>query len=199
MDLSVRDGECSSSLMLYEHFLKRRMDTFPKSFIKIIRFIDTIGEWSGKIVGWLIIPLIFGLSYEVIVRYGFHSPTIWAFDLAYMLYGSLFMLGSIYTLRKNGHIRTDMFYERWSPKRQGWVNAISYLFLFFPGMIFFFISGLEAAIHSWSILEKSDFSPWRPPLYPFKTVIPVTAFFLILQGISEFLKSLHAAIKGKWL
>lgn len=175
------------------------MNHFPKGVQTIIRIIDTFGEWSGKIVGWLIIPLIFGLTYEVIARYGFHAPTVWAHDISYMLYGALFMLGAVYTLRKDGHIRTDMLYERWSPQRQGWVNALSYSFLFFPGMIFFFISGLDVAIHSWTILEKSDLSPWRPPLYPFKTIIPLTALLLMVQGFSEFLKSLHAALKGKWI
>lgn len=175
------------------------MDHLPKGIQTVVRIIDTVGEWSGKIVGWLIIPLIFGLTYEVIARYGFNSPTVWAFDFSYMIYGSLFMLGAVYTLRKNGHIRTDMLYDRWSPRRQGWVNAISYLFLFFPGMILFFISGLDAAIHSWAILEKSDFSPWRPPLYPFKTIIPLTALMLIFQGISQFIKSLYAVFKGEWL
>ncbi len=175
------------------------MNSFPKPLRIIIRIIDTISEWSGKMVSWLIIPLIFGLSYEVIARYVFNSPTVWAYDLAYMFYGTMFMLGAAYTLMRNGHIRTDIFYERWSPRRQGWVNLISYLFLFFPGMFFFLFSGLEAAIHSWAILEKSDFSPWRPPLYPFKTIIPLTAFLLILQGISEFLKSLYSVLKGKWL
>lgn len=175
------------------------MNSFPKPLKTIIWIIDSFSEWIGKTVGWLIIPLVFGLSYEVIARYVFNSPTVWAYDLAYMFYGTMFMLGSSYTLLRNGHIRTDIFYERWSPRRQGWVNLISYLFLFFPGMFFFLFSGLESAIHSWTILEKSDFSPWRPPLYPFKTIIPLTAFLLIIQGISEFLKSLYAALKGKWL
>jgi len=175
------------------------MKSFPKSLLTVVRVIDGISEWTGKLVAWLIIPLIAGLSYEVIARYVFNAPTVWAYDLAYMFYGTLFMVGASYTLRKNGHIRTDIFYDRWSPKRQGWVNLISYLFLFFPGMFFFLISGLEVAVHSWAILEKSDFSPWRPPLYPFKTIIPLTAFLLIVQGFSEFLKSLHASLKGEWL
>lgn len=175
------------------------MKSFPKSLLTVIKVIDGISEWTGKWVAWLIVPLIAGLSYEVIARYVFNAPTVWAYDLAYMLYGTLFMVGAAYTLRKNGHIRTDIFYDRWSPRRQGWINVISYLFLFFPGMFFFLISGLEAAIHSWTILEKSDFSPWRPPLYPFKTIIPLAALLLIIQGFSEFLKSLYASLKGEWL
>jgi TRAP-type mannitol/chloroaromatic compound transport system permease small subunit len=163
----------------------------------MVNMIDTVSEWSGKIVRWLILPLVFGSTYEVIARYAFKSPTIWAYDLSYMLYGTIFMLGAAYTLRQRAHIRTDIFYEKWSPRRQGWVDAILYLFFFFPGIIFFLIAGWDEAAHSWSILEKSEASPWRPPLYPFKTVIPVTAFLLLLQGVSEFVKSLYAGIKGE--
>ena len=113
------------------------MERPPKSLIHIIRLIDPIGIWSGKLVGWLIIPLILGLTYEVIARYVFNAPTVWAFDVSYMLNGSLGMLGAAYTLYKKGHIRTDVFYEGWSPRKKGWVDAISYLFLFFPGILFF--------------------------------------------------------------
>jgi len=171
----------------------------PSRILKIVRVLDPIAIWSGKLMGWLIIPLMLGLSYEVISRYFFHAPTVWAYDVTYMLNGTLSMIGAAYTLYKDGHIRTDVFYERWSPRRQGWVNLLFYVFLFFPGMILFFFSGLDAAIHSWSILETSDASPWRPPLYPFKTVIPVCAILLIIQGVSESLKSLYAAIRGERL
>jgi TRAP-type mannitol/chloroaromatic compound transport system permease small subunit len=166
--------------------------------IKTARVIDQISIWSGKITAWLIFPLVIGLTYEVISRYVFHAPTIWAYDVAYMLYGALFMLGAAFTLFKKGHIRTDIFYDKWTPRKQGWVDALLYLLFFFPGMIFFFLAGLDEALHSWSLLERSDVGAWRPPIYPFKTVIPLTALLLIIQGVSEFLKSLYAAFKGEW-
>lgn len=166
--------------------------------LKTAKWIDQISIWSGKITAWLIFPLVLGLTYEVISRYVFKSPTIWAYDLAYMLYGTLFMLGAAFTLYKKGHIRTDIFYDKWTPKRQGWVDALLYLLFFFPGMVFFLIAGLDEAIHSWSLLEKSEVGAWRPPIYPFKTVIPLTALLLIIQGVSEFFKSLWAAFKGEW-
>ncbi len=166
--------------------------------LKVTHWIDQIGIWSGKMTAWIIFPLVFGLTYEVISRYLFKSPTIWAYDLSYMLYGTLFMLGAAYTLFKKGHIRTDIFYDRWHPKKQGWVDALLYLLFFFPGMIFFFWAGLDEALHSWSLLEKSEVGAWRPPIYPFKTVIPLTALLLMVQGVSEFLKSVYAALKGEW-
>lgn len=166
--------------------------------LEISSFIDHISIWSGKATAWLIFPLIFGLTYEVISRYIFHAPTIWAYDLAYMLYGSMFMLGAAFTLYKKGHIRTDIFYDKWSSRKQGRVDAFLYLFFFFPGMIFFLIAGLDEAIHSWSLWEKSEYGAWRPPIFPFKTVIPLTAFLLLVQGVSEFLKSIYAAVRGEW-
>jgi TRAP-type mannitol/chloroaromatic compound transport system permease small subunit len=161
--------------------------------------IDSISDWTGRVFAWLIIPLVGGLSYEVFARYLFDAPTIWAYDATYMLYGSHFMLGAGYTLLKKGHIRTDIFYNNFSPRWQGTIDATLYLLFFFPGILYFLWAGAAEAIHSWRLLERSDASPWRPPLYPFKTVIPVAAFLLLLQGISEFLKSLHAARKREWL
>jgi len=164
----------------------------------MVNMIDTASNWSGKTVRWLIFPLVFGATYEVIARYAFNAPTIWAYDLSYMLYGSFFMLGAAYALRTKSHIRTDILYNRWSPRTQGWVDAILYLFFFFPGIIFFLIAGWDEAAHSWSIVERSEAGAWRPPIYPFKTVIPVTAFLLLFQGVSELVKSLYAGIKGEW-
>ncbi|MFQ5946548.1 MAG: TRAP transporter small permease subunit, partial [Anaerolineae bacterium] len=115
------------------------------------------------------------------------------------LYGSHFMLGAAYTLYKGGHIRTDIFYGKWSPRTQGAIDAALYLLLFFPGMILFFRAGWAQALYSISIGETSDASSWRPPLYPLKTVLPATAFLLLIQGISEFLKSVYAIRRGRWL
>lgn len=169
----------------------------PPALVALVRGIDRIAIWSGWLFCWLAIPLVFGLTYEVLARYAFHAPTVWAFDVTYMLYGSHFMLGAAYTLYKGGHIRTDVFYQNWSIRTRGTVDAVLYLFFFFPGMAFFFWMGLQEALHSIDIREVSDQSPWRPPLYPFKTVIPIAAVLVIVQGISEFLKAAYAAVKGR--
>jgi len=172
----------------------------PKVLATIIRLIDTyVGELSGKIFMLMIFPLIGGSTYEVIARYVFDAPTKWAYDTSYMLYGSHFMLGAAYCLYKGGHIRTDVFYEKFSARWQGRIDAFLYIFFFFPGMILFFWFGSIEALHSWEILEESVVSPWRPPLYPFKMVVPVAAALLLIQGLSEFLKSAYAGLKGKRL
>ena len=174
------------------------MEQPPSTMLKIIRFIDKyVGELSGQIFFVLIFPMVGGLTYEVVARYAFNAPTIWAYDLTYMLYGSHFMLGAVYCLYKKGHIRTDLVYDSLPVRWQGRIDAFCYLFLFFPGMAFFLYFGAIEAVHSWEILEKSEATAWYPPIYPFKTVIPVAAFLLMVQGVSEFLKSIHAAIRGE--
>jgi TRAP-type mannitol/chloroaromatic compound transport system permease small subunit len=170
---------------------------FSPKLMSVIQTIDRISDWSGRIICWMIIPLVGSLTYEVFARYLFGAPTEWAYDVSYMLYGSFFMLGAGYALFRGGHIRTDMLYEKWSPRTQGTVDAVCYLFLFFPGIFFLLWMGGQEAWHAWEIGERSDQSPWRPILYPFKAVIPVTAAMLLWQGVSEFLKSVYAIRTGR--
>ena len=171
---------------------RRAVSGLPPAAMSLITVIDTVSDWSGRIICWLIIPLVGSLAWEVVARYVFNAPTIWAYDVSYMLYGAFFMLGAAYALYRGGHIRTDMLYQNWSPRRQGAVDAVCYLFLFFPAMGFLFWMGWQEFWHAWEIGERSDASPWRPILYPLKAVIPVTALMLLAQGVSEFLKSWYA-------
>ena len=163
-----------------------------------VAVLDAISIWSGKLVAWLILPMVGGLAYEVIARYGFDAPTAWAYDLTYMLYGSFFMLGAAFTLQRKGHIRTDVFYANWSPRRQGTVDALCYLLLFFPGLIAFLALTWDFFWISFQRGERIVTSPWMPIVYPFKAVMPVATLLLLLQGLSELLKSLYAAARGEW-
>jgi TRAP-type mannitol/chloroaromatic compound transport system permease small subunit len=161
-------------------------------FRTTVEVIDRFASYCGRAVAWLIIPMTIAVTWEVVSRHFFRAPTIWAFDVTYMLYGTHFMLGTAYTLMRVGHVRTDMLYSRWSIRSQNWIDAIGYFFFFFPAMILLFYFGWQEATHSWSIGETSDASPWRPIVYPFKFVIPFTALFLLIQGVAELLKSLYA-------
>jgi TRAP-type mannitol/chloroaromatic compound transport system permease small subunit len=165
--------------------------------LRVAHGIDRFSLWTGKLVAWLIVPMVLSLSYEVAARYLFTAPTIWAYDLAYMLYGTLFMLGSAYTLAKNGHIRTDTFYGNWSPRTQGIVDSICYV-IFIPALIALLWVGWTFFMRSYGQGERIVTSPWMPIVWPFKFVIPLTAAMLLLQSISELIKSLHAARTGTW-
>jgi TRAP-type mannitol/chloroaromatic compound transport system permease small subunit len=169
------------------------------ALLKPIRVIDTFSTWSGKAVAWLIVPLFLSLTYEGLARYLFNAPTIWAYDLSYMLYGAIFMLGAHYTLLKGAHIRTDMLWEKFSPRTKGRIDAVAYLFFFFPAMILLFYASVDEAWASWRMGELSEQTAWRPILWPFKAIVPVTALLLMVQGVSELLKSLYAARTGRLL
>jgi TRAP-type mannitol/chloroaromatic compound transport system permease small subunit len=170
-----------------------------RGLLKTIRVIDTFSEWSGKAVAWLIVPLFLSLTYEGLARYIFNAPTLWAYDLSYMMYGAIFMLGAHYTLLKGAHIRTDMLWEKFSARTKGRIDAVAYLFFFFPAMILLFYASVDEAWHSWRMGELSEQTAWRPVLWPFKAVVPLTALLLMVQGVSELLKSLYAARTGRLL
>src|SRR5689334_1979736 len=154
----------------------------------IDRFTDRTGMW----IAWLNVPLVAVVAYEVIARYLFNAPTIWSFDITYMLYGTIFMLGAAYALHKGAHIRTDFFYERWSPRTKGMVDSISYLVFFFPSLIMFLAASGNEAWYAYNISEVSEQTPWRPILWPYKAIVPVTCVLLMLQGVSETVKSVYA-------
>ena len=105
------------------------------ALIKTVRVIDKFTDRTGVLIAWLNVPLVLAVAYEVIARYFFHAPTLWSFDVTYMLYGTIFMLGAAYALHKGAHIRTDFFYEKWSVKTKGMVDSISYLLFFFPSIV----------------------------------------------------------------
>jgi TRAP-type mannitol/chloroaromatic compound transport system permease small subunit len=167
------------------------------AFRATIEAIDRIAEWTGTVTAWLIVPMTVAVTWEVVARHFFRAPTIWAFDVTYMLYGAHFMLGTAYTLMRIGHVRTDMLYQNWSIRRQNLIDAIGYFFFFFPAMIFLFYFGWQEALQSWRVGEVSDASPWRPIVYPFKALIPLTALLLLVQGVAELLKSVYAIRTGR--
>jgi len=156
-----------------------------------IKFADNLSVWSAKAFAWLIVVLTLSIFYEVIVRYVFNSPTIWAWDLSYMLYGAHFMMGVAFTLYRKGDVRIDVFYKSFSPRTQAMIDLFLYPIFFFPALIVLFWAGLQQSIYSWSILEKSGVTMWRVPIYPFKTILPVATFILLLQGIAEFIKTVQ--------
>jgi TRAP-type mannitol/chloroaromatic compound transport system permease small subunit len=164
--------------------------------IKTVRVIDKFTDTTGVWVAWLNVPLVLAVAYEVIARYAFNAPTIWSFDVTYMLYGTIFMLGAAYALHKGAHIRTDFFYENWTDRTRGVVDSISYIVFFFPSIVMLLLVSANESWYSFTISETSEQTPWRPILWPFKAVVPLTCVLLLLQGVSELIKSFYAARYG---
>ena len=164
---------------------------------KVIKFIDAVSDRTGRIVGWIAVPMIVALIYEVFARYVFQRPTIWSYEITYMIYGTHFLLGAAYTLRVKGHIRIDLLYMRFSIRGRALIDVIGYLVIFFPIMFILVISSYDMAKDAYMIKEVSQFTPWQPILWPFKSVICVGFSLLILQGIAEFIRSVVTLIRGE--
>ena len=158
---------------------------------RVTRALDAITRVVGRTVAWLIVPMVGSLVYEVTARYVFDAPTLWAYDMTYMLYGTFFMLGSAWTLQRGGHIRTDTFYAEWSPRRRAIVDATCYVLFFLPAMFVFLDLGAEYFWKSFQQNERIVTSPWLPIVWPFKFVLPLTAALLIIQGVSELIKNVR--------
>jgi TRAP-type mannitol/chloroaromatic compound transport system permease small subunit len=168
----------------------------PQALLSVIRVIDRFTDSTGLLISLLAIPLVLAVGYEVVMRYIFHAPTTWAYDLTYMLYGGLFMLGAAYALHKGAHVRTDFFWEKFSIRTKGIIDTVSYIVFFFPALIILGYISLHEAVYAFNIGEESDQTPWRPLLWPFKAVVPLACFLLLIQGVSELIKSFYAARTG---
>jgi TRAP-type mannitol/chloroaromatic compound transport system permease small subunit len=163
-----------------------------------IRFADKLSAWFGKVFGWCVMVMTFGVAYEVFVRYVLNSPTPWAFDLSYMMYGTMFMMAGAYTLSRDGHVRGDFVYRLLKPQTQAKLEFVLYFLFFFPGVIALVISGWRYAGRSWRYLEVSVMSPANIPIYQFKTVIIAAGILLVLQGIAQVFRCVITMRTGVW-
>jgi TRAP-type mannitol/chloroaromatic compound transport system permease small subunit len=147
--------------------------------------IDEISTWVGKAAAWLIILLMSVVCIEVFKRYIMNMPTSWIFDLDNMLYGSLFMLCGAYTLAQNAHVRGDFLYSSMRPRTQATLDLVLYIVFFLPGIAALVYAGYFYAADSWRIAEHSNVTADGPPVYHFKSVIPLAGGLIMLQGIAE--------------
>jgi TRAP-type mannitol/chloroaromatic compound transport system permease small subunit len=165
---------------------------------RFLFFIDSLSLWVGKAFAWLILVLTFGVSYEVFVRYVLRAPTTWAFDFSYITYGALFLMAGAYTLSRNGHVRADVLYRFWEPRTQATMDLVLYIIFFLPAVLAFMYSGWNYAAMSVRFKEVSIFSPAGIPVFPLKTLIPITGVLLFLQGVAEVIRCILCIRLGYW-
>jgi TRAP-type mannitol/chloroaromatic compound transport system permease small subunit len=164
-----------------------------------IRFADRLSAWFGKVFAWCVMIMTLGIGYEVIVRYLFRAPTPWAFDLSYMMYGTMFMMAGAYTLSRGGHVRGDFLYRMWQPRTQAKVDLVLYLIFFFPGILALVLTGWKYAGRSWQYQEVSVNSPAGIPIFQFKSVMVAAGILLFIQGIAQVLRCIHAIRTNQWI
>lgn len=172
---------------------------YPQFALRVIRAIDKFTGGCIYLVMLLLAPLILSNVIEVLMRYVWKEPTVWAADMTVMTYGSLFMLGAAYALREGAHVRTDMFWDKFSDRTKGIIDSISYLLLFLPVMGVLFAISIDDFLYAYSINERSTLGLWQPIIWPFRAVIPLSAALLFVQGVAELLKALYAVRTGKQL
>lgn len=170
---------------------------FPSAFYATIRHIDRFTDLTGRLFALVQIFLVAIICYEVFVRYFFNAPTVWVFETSAMSNGATFMLACGYALYKGAHVRTDIFWEKYSERRKGIVDLISYLVLFFPTMLFLMAVGLDGAWHSYITGERSQESILRAIMWPFRSAIPLAALLFMVQGVSESLKCCYQIRFGR--
>ena len=163
-----------------------------------IHFADKLSAWFGKVFAWCIVLMTLGIGYEVVVRYFFRAPTPWAFDVGYMMYGTMFMMAGAYTLSRGGHVRGDFIYRLWSPRTQARIEFVLYFLFFFPGVLALVFSGWKSASRSWGYLEVSSNSPAGIPIYQFKSVIVAAGILLFFQGIAQVFRCVIAMRDNAW-
>lgn len=165
---------------------------------KVLLLIDRLSTWVGQAFSWLVVGLTLLVSWEVISRRFFDSPHAFTFDAMIMMYGTLFMMAGAYTLSKNGHVRGDVLYGFFSPRVQAGVDLTLYILFFIPGIVALAWAGYNFAADSWAIKEHSSVTADGPPLYHFKTVIPIAGALILLQGLVEIVRCVICLRQGQW-
>ena len=165
---------------------------------KLLLFIDRLSTFVGHAFSWLIVALTLVITWEVFSRYALDAPHAWAFDVMAMLYGTLFMMAGAYTLSVNGHVRGDVLYGFFTPRVQATLDLTLYIVFFIPGVVALVWAGYYYAADSWRINEHSNVTADGPPVYPFKTVIPLAGAILLAQGIVEIVRCVICIRTGEW-
>ena len=164
----------------------------------VLLFVDKVSTWVGQAFSWIIVLLTVQITWEVFSRYALDHPHAWAFDAMIIMYGTLFMMAGAYTLAKNGHVRGDVLYSFFMPRTQATIDLILFVLFFIPGVFALTYAGTTYAAESWRILEHSSITSEGPPIYPFKTVMPLAGGFLLLQGLVEILRCVICIQQGAW-
>ncbi len=165
---------------------------------KLFLFVDKMSTWVGQAFSWLVVALTVIISWEVFSRYFLDNPHSWVFDAMIMMYGAMFMMAGAYTLSKNGHVRGDVLYSFFEPRTQAGVDLILYIVFFIPGVVALVWAGYIYAGESWAIKEHSSITADGPPLYHFKTIIPLAGAMLLLQGFVEIIRCIVCLKEGEW-
>lgn len=162
---------------------------------RVLSAVDSLSDWSGKIISYLILIIMLCVTYDVILRYIFNAPTLWAFDIVQFLFGALAILSGAYALRWKAHVNIDVIYGRFSLRQRAIIDLVT-SFLFFSFIAVLFWWGIGFAARSIGFREVTQ-TIFHAPIYPVKITMPLAAFLLLLQGLADFTRNMVTAITGR--
>jgi TRAP-type mannitol/chloroaromatic compound transport system permease small subunit len=165
----------------------------------IVRVIESISEWAGNAVRWACVALVLVLVFEVMMRYAFTAPTIWAHQTSCMLGSTFAAIGWAYVHRRGGHVRIDIFYARLSARGRAAVDMLCAFFLLFPLLLVLIYTATEFMWTAWIEGEVLIESYWYPPSGPIRTITVLALCLFLLQGVAQFIRDLHFVIRNKTL
>lgn len=156
--------------------------------VACVKGIDALTERVGRLTAWVTVLLVLLVVYDVVMRYSFQVTTAAMVELEWHLFSLIFLLGASYALKHDKHVRVDVFYHRWSPKRQSWINLLGQLLFVIPFSAVWLRSSLRFAQNSYIIRETSPNPDGLPAWYLIKAVMVLAALLLLLQSIAELLR-----------
>ena len=163
----------------------------------LVHYIDTFTEHSGRLLAWLVVIMALLTTVIVVMRYGFNVGSIMAQETVTYMHGCLFMLGTAYALKSGAHVRVDIFYRNFSHRTQAWVNSLGGIVFLMPLCAFIGFSSWNYVSESWIVREVSPEPGGIPAVFLLKSIIPLMAFNLFLQGLAETLRSALVLAEGR--
>ncbi len=167
------------------------MPASPPPSARWLHIADTWGRRFGQSVAWLLLLMMLIQCLVVLLRYGFEVGSIALQESVTYLHACAFMLGAAYTLQSGGHVRVDLLYRNWSPRRQALVDVAGTLLLLLPFSAFIVVSSIDYVQQSWAIGERSADSGGLPIVYLLKTLVPLLGASLFMQGLIELARNIQ--------
>jgi len=162
---------------------------------RMLSTIDKVSEWVGKMVSFMVLPLIVIIVYEVTSRYIFNRPTLWVGETSAFIFGASWVLGGSYALLRKAHVKMEIIYVRLSLRWRAILDLITApLFIVFVGVLLW--KGWELTLYALSISEHST-TLWSPPICYIKMIIPIGALLMLLQGLAKLVRDFVTAVTGK--
>jgi len=163
----------------------------------LLKAIDTVNEWMGQTMKWFVIVAALFTCVEVSQRYLFNRPTMWGYEMPIMIAGAMYVLSWGYVHKHHGHVRVDVFYQRFSERTKAIVDTVAFIVLFFPVIGFLTMQSWNWMYRAWAIGEKSVFTYWYPPIAPLRTAIFIGVALFLLQGLAQFWRDIYFVVKGE--